>query len=267
MKKKVMITGVYGLIAGAIYNHLQAQPEQYELYALARRRQDSERVAAGRVLDIPDDRFFLSDLTDLDVVTEALQGIDVVVHMAADPSGAGGWESVLTSNLIGAYHIFEGAKRAGVQRVIFASSIQVSHGYRLQEPYASLADNDRLDLPADIPLVTHEWPPAPPNIYASSKVWGEALAKTYSISHGLSCICLRIGWVVAEDKPRAKDIWCSQRDIVQLTEKCINAADDLKFDIFYGMSDNKWRWVDIDHAREAVGYVAQDRAEDHWPNK
>lgn len=267
MSKKIMITGVYGLIAGAIYNHLQVDSDKYDLYALARRRHDSDRVADGRTLNIPDDKFFLSDMTDLDTVTEALTGMDVVVHMAADPSGAGGWESVLNSNLIGTYHIFEGARRAGVKRVIFASSIQVSHGYRMEEPYKTLASNDTTDIPAEVPMVTHEWPPAPPNIYASSKVWGEALAKTYSISHGISCISLRIGWVVAEDRPRAKDIWCSQRDIVQLTEKCINAPDDLKFDIFYGMSDNKWRWVDIDHARDVVGYISQDRAEDYWPPK
>lgn len=30
------------------------------------------------------------------------------------------------------------------------------------------------------------------------------------------------------------------------------------FDIFCAVSDNQYRWVDIDHAREVVGYVPQD---------
>ena len=54
----------------------------------------------------------------------------------------------------------------------------------------------------------------------------------------------------------------SQRDIVQLIERCINADESLMFDIFYGMSNNDLRWVDIEHARQAVGFVPQDRAED-----
>jgi hypothetical protein len=40
---RVLVTGAYGLIGGIIYSHLQAQPEQYEAYALARRRYPSER--------------------------------------------------------------------------------------------------------------------------------------------------------------------------------------------------------------------------------
>ena len=63
--------------------------------------------------------------------------------------------------------------------------------------------------------------------------------------------------------PSGQPIWCSQRDIVQLIECCINAGEDVRFEIFYGMSDNKWRWVDIDNARRKVGYIPRDRAEGH----
>ena len=79
-QKKVMVTGVYGLIAGAIYNHLTQFPNQYDVYGLARRRQDSDRVAPERMLNIPDDKFKLNDLSDLDNVIEAFSGMDVVVQ-------------------------------------------------------------------------------------------------------------------------------------------------------------------------------------------
>ena len=261
-QKKVMITGVYGLIAGAIYNHLTQFPNQYDVYGLARRRQDSDRVAPERVLNIPDDKFKLDDLSDLDNVIEAFSGLDVVVHMAADPSGQAGWESVLKSNLIGGYNAFEACRQAGVKRIIFASSIQVSSGYRQEEPYSKVA---RGEYDGEKPIVEHTMPTRPMNIYASSKVWGEALARTYADAHGLSCLCIRIGWVVKEDRPprlEAGDIWCSQRDIVSLSRCCIDASDEVQFDIFYGMSDNANRWVDIAHARRVVGYVPQDQAED-----
>jgi hypothetical protein len=32
--------------------------------------------------------------------------------------------------------------------------------------------------------------------------------------------------------------------------------------MFYGVSDNPHRWFDLDHAREIVGYVPQDRAKE-----
>ena len=264
--KRVMITGVYGLIAGAIYNRLAAKPDEYELHALARRRLPSDRVPEGRRLDIPDDRFTLSDMSDLDQLFNVFKGMDVVVHMAADPSGGGGWESVLNSNIIGAYNVFEACRIAGVGRIVSASSIQASSGYRAEEPYLSISEGRYEDLPDPLPIVKKKWPTRPMNIYASSKVWGEGLARIYADIHGLSCLCLRIGWVVAEDRPpnpNAVDVWCSQRDIAQIAECCIIAPESLRYDIFYGLSDNKHRWVDIDHARTTIGFNPEDRAEDH----
>lgn len=263
--KKVLVTGVYGLIGSVVYEHLQRTPDRYEVYGLARRRHASARVPEGHVITVPEDRFILSDLSNLDQVTQALSGMEVVVHMAADPSEEAGWESLLASNIIGAYHVFEGCRRADVKRIIYASTTMVSFGYRTETPYSLIAEGRFDELPAEIPIVTHEWPVRPNTLYACTKLWGEALARSYAEAHGLSCICLRIGWVRGEDRPagpHSGDIWCSQRDIVQLVECCINAPEELRFDIFYGMSDNRWRWVDIEHARQVVGYEPQDRAED-----
>ena len=55
----------------------------------------------------------------------------------------------------------------------------------------------------------------------------------------------------------------SQRDIVQIFERSINADGSLRFEIFYGMSNNDLRWVDISDAQRKVGFVPQDRAEDN----
>jgi nucleoside-diphosphate-sugar epimerase len=185
--------------------------------------------------------------------------------MAADPSGEHGWESLLNSNLIGAYNVFEAARLAGVERIVAASSIQTVFGYRDTEPYRSIfaARYEEVD-PDTIPKLTHKDCPRTLNLYASSKVWGEALAHTYAHRHRISCIVLRIGWVVEEDRPPnpwGRNQWCSQRDIAQLVQRCIDAPADLRFDIFYGVSDNDYNWVDIDHARDVLGYEPQDSAE------
>jgi NAD+ dependent glucose-6-phosphate dehydrogenase len=267
MTRKVLITGAYGLVGNVVYGHLAQDPEAYDVYGTARRRHPSDRIIEDQVHEIPEDRFFLVDLVDWEGMQRAVQGMDVVVHMAADPSGMSGWDSVLDSNLIGAYHVFEACRLAGVKRVIFASSVQVNFGQRIKMP-------PRTELDRHVPFdpsspVTRQQVTRPANLYAASKVWGEALAYVYANRHEMSCICVRIGWVTAEDRPPmdkfawASRVWCSQRDIAQLVERCICAPPSLRFDVFYGISDNHVRFADIEHAREVVGYAPRDRAEDY----
>ena len=142
---RVLVTGAFGLIGGAPYNHLQARPEQYEVYALARRRQASDRSPRDRELRVPDERFTLSDLSDLHVLPRAMQGIEVVVHMAADPRSGAPWESILTSNVIGARNVFEAAHLTSVRRVVFASSIMCDWGYLVHKVLYSLIYEGRFD--------------------------------------------------------------------------------------------------------------------------
>jgi NAD+ dependent glucose-6-phosphate dehydrogenase len=263
---KVLVTGVYGLIAGDVYDHLQAQSQRYQVYGLARRRRPSTRAPDQRVLDIPDQRFVLADLGDFETLCKAMQGLDAVVHLAADPRHDAGWEDVLASNIVGARNVFEAARQAGVRRVLYASTVMVSWGYQQDEPYQAIAEC-RYDQRRDPPLhpVTHQWPPRPTDLYSASKVWGEALGRYYADVHRLSVICLRIGWVNAQDTPWSQPglapIWCSRRDVVQLIEKALLAPEDLRFDVFYAASDNRNCWVDIEHAREVLGFAPQDSAE------
>ncbi len=260
--KKILITGVYGLIGNLVYGHLKRFPQTYDVYGTARRCQHSDRLLDDQVCMLPEDRFFLADLNDYERYQQIVQGMEVVVHMAADPSGANGWESVLQNNLVGTYHVFEACRLAGVKRVVFASSVQVSFGYGVEEPYGAILKGKVEDILSEIPIITHSMPNRPMNVYAASKVWGEALAHLYAFKHGMSCLVLRIGWVVAEDRPRghAGSDWCSWRDIIQIVQQCIDAPASLKYDIFYGVSDNRFRFLDIAHGREMVGYIPQDRA-------
>jgi hypothetical protein len=58
-------------------------------------------------------------------------------------------------------------------------------------------------------------------------------------------------------------MWCSQRDAGHMVELCIAAPDELKFDVFFVVSNNKWRYRDLDHAREVLGFESHDNAEDY----
>ena len=77
---------------------------------------------------------------------------------------------------------------------------------------------------------------------------------------------MRIGRVHAQDRPlsaREFSVWCSQRDIVQLLERCLDAPASLRYDIVFGNSRNKWGYRDLEHTREALGWEPVDAAEDH----
>ena len=64
------------------------------------------RVTDARAIDLPEEKHRVADIADFAAVLEAVQGMDAVVHMAAEPAG-GDWESVLRNNIVGAYNVFE----------------------------------------------------------------------------------------------------------------------------------------------------------------
>lgn len=260
--KKVLITGAYGLVGNVAYRRLASCPDRYDVYGMTRRRAASARLPAADLQPIPEDRLRVAELTDFAAVQEAVAGMDVVVHLAATPDPASSWERVHASNIVGSYHVFEACRLAGVARVVYASTVMVIFGYESEEPYRSLLmGRFEAVAPADLRPIRPDQPPRPRELYAASKVWGEGLAYMYAHRHGLSCLALRIGWVLAEDRVPARwgeSVYCSQRDIAQIIERCVAAPDSLRFGVFFGLSDNRYNLADISNARELLGYAPQD---------
>ena len=136
---------------------------------------------------------------------------------------------------------------------------------RKTSPYASIVAGryDGLD-PATFPRVTVDMPIRPDGPYGIGKAFGEAAGRYYSDHFGLSVICLRIGTLNREGKPlvpRQFATLLSHRDLVQLVHRSIDAPDSLRFAIFYGVSNNTWRFWDISNSREIIGYEPEDDAE------
>lgn len=116
-------------------------------------------------------------------------------------------------------------------------------------------------------MLTHLVPPRPNGVYGAAKAFGEALGRYYSDFHAMSVLCIRIGRVVEEDwprDPRHAAAFCSHRDIVQMVEKCVNAPDSVRYDIFYAVSENRGRFRDIEHPAQVIGYRPLDGIPD-WP--
>ena len=133
-------------------------------------------------------------------------------------------------------------------------------------PYCHVVkgEYDLVDAGA-IPMVTHESPIRPDSHYGVSKAYGEALGRFHHEEYGLSVSCLRIGSLRPNDNPfgdvRFYATWQSHRDLAQQVRKSLER--DVGFGIFYGVSDNKWRFWDIDHAMDVIGYSPLDNAEEH----
>jgi len=232
--RRVLVTGMSGLIGGALRRHLEGT---YELSALNRR-------------SIPGVKCHAADIADLDAIAPAFAGVDTVVHLAART---------------GSSDVFEAARRAGVSRVVYASSGATVSAWERDPPYSALVAG-RYDEAGTWKTMTHETPLRAAGLYGASKIWGEAIARHYADAYGLSAICVRIGRVRAEDRPtsaREFSVFCSQRDVVRMLELCIAAPAALKFDTFYAVSDNRWGYRDLEHARTVLGFEPRDRAEDY----
>src|SRR5512132_645722 len=249
-KPRVLVTGLSGLIGRALRKQIEGR---VELSALNR----------GAVEGVPCHR---ADIADLEAIAPAFEGVDTVVHLAADATSPNPpWDSILRNNVTGTYNVYEAARRAKVKRVVFASSGATVSGIEKDKPYSDLVAG-RYDGLTSWPMLTHLSPVRPAALYGVSKVWGEALGRQFADTHGLSVICVRIGRVHAEDRPmspRDFSVWCSQRDIVRLLERCLDAPATLRYDLVFGNSRNKWGYRDLEHTREVLGWEPVDAAEDH----
>ena len=103
----------------------------------------------------------------------------------------------------------------------------------------------------------------PAGTYGASKLWGEALARHYSDTYGMSVLCVRIGVVTANNQTqtaRENSCWLSHADVVQILVRCIEAEPALKYDVFLATSSNRWGYRDISHAKRILGFVPEDGA-------
>jgi nucleoside-diphosphate-sugar epimerase len=108
-------------------------------------------------------------------------------------------------------------------------------------------------------------PVRPNGPYGIAKACGEAAARYFSDKFGMSVICLRLGTVDRGDgQPHAIRQFATlltAGDLGHLYECAVSAPE--RFAVFFGVSDNTWRFWDIADAERLIGYQPQDNAE-NW---
>jgi nucleoside-diphosphate-sugar epimerase len=194
---------------------------------------------------LPDVEAIVLNVADYEACVHAVQEIDVVLHLAADPNpGSDYYESLRPNNFDGTYNIFKAAADAGCARVVFASSVQTLLGYPQDD---------------ETPTDAYMWPL---NMYAVSKCFGEATARMFSSTTSLSAICVRIG---AYERPGLGEpewrhelsAYVSPRDLNQLFRLCVD-AEGIDFAVVHGISNNRVKRLSLAGTRELLGYEPVD---------
>jgi uronate dehydrogenase len=210
-----------------------------------------ERGWALRSLDVvavpdprPGEEHLVADVTDLEQMVAATAGASAVVHLAGI-SGESTWPAISHANIQGTYCALEAARRAGVQRVVLASSNHAT-GYTPRPGQGLLTEADA--------------PHRPDTYYGVSKVAMEGLGSLYVDRYGMDVVCLRIGSAFAEPTTvRQLATWLSPADQVHLVDAALRAPSP-GFSVVWGVSANTRNWWDLTAAR-ALGYEPVDDAE------
>lgn len=241
---KLLITGCNGLVGRILWDDLQ---NDFDLYGLD--------ISFGK----SSEKIFQADVAKAEQVQSVfsrITNLTYIVHLAGDPRVDADWDSVFVNNIGGTKNIYEAARLIGVKRIVFASSNHATGAY---EGFPS-----SLHTKQNPTRITTRDPIRPDGFYGVSKAAGEAIARMYHEVYGVESICLRIGSVTKENDPRInprfESTWLSHRDLVQLVRKSLLA--DVKFGIYYGISNNAKCFWDISNAEAELGYLPEDDASD-----
>lgn len=228
--EKILITGAAGQLGKLLRESLRGQVGSVRLTDIA--PMDPAR---------PGEELWPCDLKDADAIGQMMQGIDQVIHLGGSLN-VDDWDETLQVNIAGTYNIFEAGRRAGVRRVVYASS---HHAVGMYPTEQTLDDQAAL---------------RPDSLYGLSKCFGENTARYYWDKFGLEAVCLRIG--STRPKPseaRELSTWLSEPDFTALVHACLTAVS-VEFSIVYGVSDNTHSWWSNAHASH-IGYAPKDNAE------
>jgi uronate dehydrogenase len=228
--RKLLLTGAAGGLGKVLRESLKANCDVLRLSDLADLgpARTGEEVVQG-------------DLADAATVDAMVAGVGAVVHLGGVSTEAP-FGPILQANIVGAYNLYEAARKHGVKRIVFASSNHVTGFYRQAE------------------TINASHPPRPDGLYGLSKAFGEDLARLYFDRHGIETACVRIGSSFPEPKDRRMlATWLSYGDLHRLITACLTTPV-LGHTIIFGMSDNAVTWWDNTQARH-VGYTPADSSD------
>lgn len=256
MITQVGITGAAGHIGKTLIEGLS---ERYELTLFIRETKPDTSLRLRTVK---------ADLSKVEEVKGIFEGLDAIIHLAANPNVHAPWGSVLTNNIVATYNVLEEARRAGVIKFVFASTNHVQYGYAIGETPTTF-DTSYVERNGLIKLTD---PPAPDSLYGVSKLFGEDLGRYYARIFNIQFVALRIGAAASKNEPpirgekahevSSRAMFLSERDCVEAFTKALEVNVD--YLVAYAISNNKERIFDLTETKRKLGFHPKDRAEAYF---
>ncbi len=192
------------------------------------------------------------DFSDASLLTGAFNGLDALIHLAGDPSPSASESSTTKNNFEATSYVFEEAKKAGVKKIVFASS-----NFYHESDIGAMMQGQRTQL------ITLSSPATPQSMYGESKLFGEQLG--LHLSHfGISFTTLRIGWTVPQDSPLPYDspymraMFCSKRDLIEAFRCALESTTP--FQRGFAISDNDSKLFDLSETKGELGFKPRDNS-------
>lgn len=169
---RILITGGAGFIGSHMVEKLSSNNDVTVL----------DNLSSGKreYINYSGVKFIFGDVRKIEDVMAAVSGIDLVIHLAANPDVRRGETDTridLDVNVLGTYNVLESMRKNDVKGIIFSSSSTVY---------------------GDAPLPTPEnyGPPEPISFYGASKLAAESYISAFSHMYGMKGISLRFANVV-----------------------------------------------------------------------
>jgi nucleoside-diphosphate-sugar epimerase len=185
-KLTVAVTGPTGTFGFGLMPLLQAEPGIERIVGIARRPFDPAEHGWTKM------EYRRGDVRDPEVLEEAFDGADVVVHLAFLITGTADRQTIREINVEGTLNTFRAAAAAGAKRFVYASSV-AAYGFHDDNPIG----------------MTEDWPTRPADhlFYAQEKAEIEELLEAEAAAEpGLGLYLLRPPIVLGPHAVGAKDI-------------------------------------------------------------
>ena len=233
---QILVTGASGHLGRKLFDHLEAQVG-HKVTGLDIRPDDHPNIHVADFGSTPD-------------WARHFEGVEVIVHLAGDRKPTATWASSIRNNMDATLALYHHAVQKGVRRVVVASSNWVQGNRRF-----------------GVGQLNQHTPPEPVNAYGMSKLFCEMTGGYFSEYHGLSVICLRIGWNQWTHGNRpgphmamgrwGQEMWLSDRDFLNCMEAAI-MAENVNFAVLNLMSNNPGMRWDIQETKAIIGYQPED---------
>ncbi|MFC9331233.1 NAD-dependent epimerase/dehydratase family protein [Kitasatospora sp. NPDC057015] len=223
----LLVTGARGVLGSLLRPTLR---DQYSLRV-------SDRDAAG---SSGPDEVLVGDLTDPGFATEAVAGVDAILHLAAYASPRAPWPAI-APNIAMTHNVLAAAEHHSIDKVVLASS---NHA-------AGLNYRDG-ECPVD-PAAA----PRPCCAYGTAKLAEEALGRLHAVRTGASVMSIRfglVGWALAERDYNA--MWLSDRDAAALVGAVLRSP--VGHGVYFGMSRHAEAFWSLANARTDLGWKPRD---------